>query len=234
MVSILVPVYNSAKYLQQCVQSLTEQTYSDLQIVLIDDGSTDESWAIMRELASSDKRIEVYSQPNMGVAATRNHLLDKIRGDFVLFVDSDDWIDNNTIEILLNKQQEGDYDIVGFQMKGTLVADENQYNQEQIIKLFLEHIVFTGSLCNKFVKSHLYDNLKLDENVAYGEDALLMWQVIQKINKVATIKKQLYHYRINQQSISHQHFNGRKCTKIYYILFLISFRRNSEQNEKVL
>ena len=212
MVSILVPVYNSAKYLQQCVQSLTEQTYSDLQIVLIDDGSTDESWAIMRELASSDKRIEVYSQPNMGVAATRNHLLDKIRGDFVLFVDSDDWIDNNTIEILLNKQQEGDYDIVGFQMKGTLVADENQYNQEQIIRLFLEHIVFTGSLCNKFVKSHLYDNLKLDENVAYGEDALLMWQVIQKINKVATIKKQLYHYRINQQSISHQHFNGRKCT----------------------
>ena len=59
MVSILVPVYNSAKYLQQCVQSLTEQTYSDLQIVLIDDGSTDESWAIMRERASSDKRIEV-------------------------------------------------------------------------------------------------------------------------------------------------------------------------------
>ena len=169
MVSILVPVYNSAKYLQQCVQSLTEQTYSDLQIVLIDDGSTDESWAIMRELASSDKRIEVYSQPNMGVAATRNHLLDKIRGDFVLFVDSDDWIDNNTIEILLNKQQEGDYDIVGFQMKGTLVADENQYNQEQIIKLFLEHIVFTGSLCNKFVKSHLYDNLKLDKLTPRGK-----------------------------------------------------------------
>ncbi len=212
MVSILVPVYNSAEYLQKCVKSLTGQTYTDLQIVLIDDGSTDESWTIMRELASTDKRIEVYSQPNMGVAATRNHLLDKIRGDFVLFVDSDDWIDNDTIEFLLNKQQEDDYDIVSFQMKGSLINEENIFNQEQIIKLFLEHIVFTGSLCNKLVKSSLYDKLRLDENVSYGEDALLMWQAIQRIKKVAILKKQLYYYRINENSLSHQKFNGKKCT----------------------
>ena len=212
MVSILVPVYNSAEYLQKCVESLTRQTYSELQIVLIDDGSTDESWTIMQELAHSDKRIEVYSQPNRGVAATRNQLLDKIRGDFVLFVDSDDWIDFNTVEVLLNKQRENDFDIVGFQIKGVLIKDENYYNQEQIIKLFLEHIVFTGSLCNKFIKSQLFTGLRIDENVSYGEDALLVWQVIQRVKRVATIKKQLYYYRINKQSLSHQKFNGRKCT----------------------
>ena len=93
MVSILVPVYNSAPYLRKCVGSITGQTYTDLQIVLINDGSTDDSWDIMQELARQDKRIEIYSQPNCGVAATRNRLLDKVRGDFVLFVDSDDWIE---------------------------------------------------------------------------------------------------------------------------------------------
>ena len=104
MVSILVPVYNASQYLRECVASLTGQTYTDLQIVLINDGSTDDSWDIMQELARNDKRLEVYSQPNCGVAATRNHLLDKARGDFVLFVDSDDWIELDTVEILMNKQ----------------------------------------------------------------------------------------------------------------------------------
>ena len=212
MVSILVPVYNTAKYLQKCVDSLTGQTYSDLQIVLIDDGSTDDSWEIMKSLAKTDKRIEVYSQSNRGVAATRNQLLEKSRGDFVLFVDSDDWIDLNTIEILLKKQQEDDYDIVVFQMKGSFIHDENHYNQDQIIKLFLEHIVFTGSLCNKLVRGCLYDKIRIDENVSYGEDALLMWQVLLSVKNVATIDKQLYYYRINEQSISHQVFNGNKCT----------------------
>ena len=87
MVTILVPVYNTAPYLRECVDSITGQTYTDLQIVLINDGSNDDSWTIMRELAREDKRVEIYSQPNCGVATTRNHLLDKVRGDFVLFVD---------------------------------------------------------------------------------------------------------------------------------------------------
>ena len=84
MVSILVPVYNSAPFLRECVASLVGQTYTDLQIVMIDDGSTDDSLDIMRELAHQDKRIEIYNKPNGGVASTRNQLLDKVRGDCVL------------------------------------------------------------------------------------------------------------------------------------------------------
>ena len=101
LVSILVPVYNVEAYLPQCLDSLVGQTYPHLQIVLIDDGSTDGSWRVMQEYASRDERIEIYHQENQGVGATRNHLLEKIKGDYVLFVDSDDWVEENHIETLL-------------------------------------------------------------------------------------------------------------------------------------
>ena len=211
MVSILVPVYNAAPYLKECVMSLTGQTYQDLQIVLINDGSTDESWAILQELARQDKRLEIYTQPNCGVATTRNQLLNKARGEFVLFVDSDDWIELNTIETLLNEQQKGDYDVVSFQISKMLLQDRD-YTQDQIIKLFLEHITFRGSLCDKLVKRELFDSLQTDPTVYYGEDALLVWQVLQRVKKVRVIGKVLYHYRVNVNSLSRQHFNGKKFT----------------------
>lgn len=212
MVSILVPVYNASEYLRECVDSLIGQTYTDLQIILIDDGSTDDSWTQLQQMAQEDSRLEVYSQPNCGVAATRNRLLERVRGDFVLFVDSDDWIEPNTIEVLLQEQQRGNFDIVEFQLVGSLINDKNCYDQEQSIQLFLEHIVLSGSLCNKLVKSQMYAGLRLDEDVSYGEDALLVWQVLQRVTKISILNNHLYHYRINEESISRQSFNGKKCS----------------------
>ena len=211
MVSILVPVYNAAPYLRECVESITGQTYADLQIVLINDGSTDDSWKIMKELASKDKRIEIYSQHNNGVATTRNRLLSKVRGDFVLFVDSDDWIELNTIELLLQEQEKEDYDIVAFQLTSPKPNDEH-YSQKEVVKKFLEHSVFRGSLCDKLVKADLYKDLEIDQTVSYGEDAMLMWLVLQRVKKVRVIGKVLYHYRVNNDSLSHQQFNGKKFT----------------------
>lgn len=211
MVSILVPVYNAAPYLRECVGSLTGQTYTDLQIVLINDGSTDNSLAIMEELAQEDKRIEIYSQPNSGVAATRNHLLDKVRGDFVLFVDSDDWIKLDTIESLLNEQKKADYDVVSFQLATPRDYDE-PLTQEEVVKRFLEHHVFRGSLCDKLVKAKLYEGLKIDQTVSFGEDAMLIWQVLQRATSVCVMGRAFYYYRINEASLSRQPFNGKKFT----------------------
>lgn len=211
MVSILVPVYNAAPYLRQCIESITGQTYTDLQVVLIDDGSTDGSWDILQELAKKDRRLEIYSQPNCGVAATRNRLLDKVRGDFVLFVDSDDWIEPNTVETLLREQEKEDYDMVAFQLSTPLPQD-SQYTQEQAVAKFLEHITFRGSLCDKLIKSSLFEGLKTDSAVSYGEDALMVWQVLQRVSSVLVLGKVLYHYRVNEDSLSRQRFNGKKFT----------------------
>lgn len=211
MVSILVPVYNAAPYLRECVDSLTGQSYSDLQIVMINDGSTDDSWAIMKELAAKDSRIEIYTQPNCGVAATRNSLLDKVKGDFVLFVDSDDWIKLDTIETLIREQEKADYDIVMFRLAGPPRANEC-YDQDKVIKKFLEHTTFRGSLCDKLVKSSLYKGLRIDESVSYGEDTLLVWQVLQRVSSVSSLNNELYYYRVNENSLSRQHFNGMKLS----------------------
>lgn len=213
MVSILVPVYNSAPFLRECVASLVGQTYTDLQIVMIDDGSTDESLDIMRELAHQDKRIEIYSKPNGGVASTRNQLLGKVRGDWVLFVDSDDWIDLNTVEVLLKEQAERDHDIVCYKLKGTSSERKVYYNQEQAIRHFLEHTFFRGSLCDKLIRSSLFDKLQFDENVSYGEDALMVWNVLQRVKGVCLLDKAMYHYRANSNSLSRQTFNGKKFTE---------------------
>lgn len=211
MVSILVPVYNSSRYLQDCVASLTGQTYTDLQIVLINDGSTDDSWEVLQELAQQDPRLEIYSQSNCGVAATRNRLLDKARGDFVLFVDSDDWIELDAVDILMKEQQKEDYDIVMYQLLKSQPC-YCQYSREQAIKNFLEHTVFRGSLCDKLIKRSLFEGLLIDETVCYGEDALLVWLVLQRIHRMLVIGNMLYHYQVNDNSLSRQCFNGKKFT----------------------
>ena len=210
MVSILVPVYNAAPYLGECVASLTRQTYTDLQIVLINDGSTDNSMDVLKELSRNDGRIEVYSQPNRGVATTRSHLLDKAKGDFVLFVDSDDWIELDTVQRLVDEQARGDYDIVSFQMNTPAVDDDRQSDRTSVVQLFLEHVTFRGSLCDKLIRRELFKGVEIDQTVSYGEDAFIVWQVLLKARRVSVLKDVFYHYTVNENSLSRQRFNGKK------------------------
>ncbi len=207
LVSILVPVYNAADFLRVCVQSITAQTYTNLQIVLINDGSTDGSWELMKELARDDRRIEVYSQSNNGVAATRNGLLSKAIGDWVLFVDSDDTIAPDTVKILLQEQEKTGADMIVFNQRVARV-----YDKETVIREFLRHRGFRGMLWNKLLKREHLEGLEFDRSVSFGEDALMVWQVLQRVNHVVAINKRLYHYSPNATSLSLQRFNGKKFT----------------------
>lgn len=210
LVSILSPCYNVEKYLPKCLDTIIGQTYSNLQIVLIDDGSKDGTWEIMQEYAAKDSRIEVYHQDNKGVATTRNNLLDKVKGDFVLFVDSDDWVELTMVESLLGIQKQSDADIVVCDMvKNDNTSDLSDksyisYNKEQIVKAFLEHKWLNGSLCNKLVKTSLLYNERFRCGISYGEDALFSWHLLQHVMSVVVCKLQLYHYRMNDASLSHQ------------------------------
>lgn len=210
LVSILSPCYNVEKYLPKCLDTIIGQTYSNLQIVLIDDGSKDGTWEIMQEYAAKDSRIEVYHQDNKGVATTRNNLLDKVKGDFVLFVDSDDWVELTMVESLLGIQKQSDADIVACDMvKNDNTSDLSDksyisYNKEQIVKAFLEHKWLNGSLWNKLVKTSLLHNERFHCGISYGEDALFCWHLLQHVMSVVVCKQQLYHYRMNDASLSHQ------------------------------
>ena len=217
LVSILVPVYNVESYLSQCLDSLINQTYNNLQIVLIDDGSKDNSWSIMQDYATKDNRIEIYHQENVGVATTRNNLLEKIKGEYVLFVDSDDWIELDMVEFLINKVKETKSDVVtcGNVINDTPVSSEYNHKillRNEAIERFLYHIEFRGSLWNKLVKTSLFHNCKFHCGISLGEDALFCWHFLQYADKVLFTDRQLYHYRMNKDSICHSSFGPKKLS----------------------
>lgn len=216
LVTILSPCYNVGQFLPNYFDTVLRQTYANLQVVLIDDGSKDNTRAVMQEYADKDSRVEVYHQENQGVSATRNNLLDKVKGDYVLFVDSDDWIELDMVENLVGVALEYSSKFVMCDR----VTNDNKpkddaleikiLSQEQAVHDFLRHEYFIGSLCNKLLSSRLFHNERFHCGISYGEDALFCWRVLQKVDKVVVTDRQLYHYRMNDGSISHETFGPKK------------------------
>ena len=214
-VSILSPCYNVEAFLPQCIDSIIKQTYTNLQIVLIDDGSNDDTWSVMQHYAANDTRIEIYHQHNQGVASTRNHLLEKVNGDYVLFVYSDDWIEPDMVSFLVGKAMAGEADIVVCGMVKNDDTPKVQYTEEVLdqdttVKKFLFHKELSGSLWNKLIKTSLLHGLRFDRRISYGEDALFCWHVLQQAHVIVFTDRQLYHYRMNENSLSHLNWTPEK------------------------
>lgn len=217
-VSILIPAYNAAAFLPKCLDSVLNQTYQDLQVVIVDDGSKDKTLEVCHKYAEKDSRIEVYHQVNQGVAATRNHLLEKVKGDYVLFVDADDWIELDMVEYLVSLATELDAEMV---MCDRVINDAKPsviepkisiLPQEEAIRDFIHHDYFVGALWNKLFKKSVVEGLSFHKDICYGEDALFTWDVLQRVKNVVASDKQLYHYYMNEESISHQSFGEKKLT----------------------
>ncbi len=215
LISILLPVYNTSAYLPQCLDSVFAQTYTNLQVVLVDDGSKDNSLKICQQYAAKDPRIEVYHQENHGVATTRNHLLEKVKGDYVLFVDSDDWIEPDMVEFLVGKALTNNIEMVVCGNVNNDTPPASEYNEElwsqdKAVKEFLRHVSINGSLWNKLTKVSLLHNVKFHCGISYGEDALFCWDLLQNAKSILVTNKQLYHYRMNENSLSHASWSPSK------------------------
>lgn len=223
VVSILIPVYNSGEYLKQCLNSVVNQTYQHLQVVVVDDGSKDNSLEIALSFAKEYSFVEVYHQENLGVATARNKLISLAKGDLVLFVDSDDWIEADMIEKMFSALDTSQADIVvcGY------IKDFGSYSSvcpvvtnefiisgaENVIKSLLFHKELNGSLWNKLVPRKFYEGLSFRKDIWYGEDCLFFWQALNKgVHKIYFLKDCYYHYRMNENSISHESFNYKKMS----------------------
>lgn len=216
-VDVLIPVYNAEPYLKQCLDSIVSQDYDNIRVVIINDGSKDNSWNICQDYDSKYSFIEAYTQTNAGVAETRNRLLNRITGEYFLFVDADDWIEPNMISYLVDTIDRNNIDIAVCKT----YKDSNksqQYNglkiwdKEVAIEKFLYHIEINGSLWNKLIKTSLVKDTRFDPEISYGEDALFIWQLIQRVERIGISNNPLYHYRININSISHQKFDSKKIS----------------------
>ena len=223
-ISIIVPVYNVEKYINKCLDSIINQTYKNLEILFIDDGSTDNSGKICDEYAKKDKRIKVFHQPNSGVSAARNKGLDNITGDYVMFVDPDDWIELNTCEILLNEITKENNDILIFNFyknykNGQQVKnfkydyDNNTSNLSQKIQAKILapsfdipsfNIKYIGFTWNKLISAKIIENQRflLENKQAIFEDGLFYYKMLEKINNIKICNYYLYHYRLLDNSLT--------------------------------
>lgn len=200
LVSVIVPVYNVAPYLEQCLDSIVNQTYRNLEIILVDDGSTDESGAICDRYAEQDGRIQVVHKENGGQSSARNVALDMMTGEWVLFVDSDDWIELNTLELLFEQKDER-ADLVEFGWN-FIYRDSNKVflNEACVmagidaLKLLVHTDIYMGLMANKLFKASYLQKSRFISG-RYYEDTPFIIEQLYKIKTYQYIAEPLYNYR---------------------------------------
>ena len=224
LVSVIVPIFNMEEHLDRCLESILGQTYRNIEILLIDDGSTDSSLEIMIRYAGQDPRIRVFHKENGGVSSARNMGLEEMRGAYCTFVDPDDYIAKVYVEWLLAgiKEHDADLSICGFCTvapgKGASFPDNNSH--PSIIDVPISEYTFWNkkyrsvpcvSVCACYEKK-LVENLRFDEAIYIGEDTLFFTSCIMQSKKCVRVVEGLYAYVQYSHSASHQGFSPKKWT----------------------
>lgn len=202
LISVLVPVYNTSKYLDRCMKSLLNQTYKDLEIVVINDGSTDDSLSKLEQYAKKDSRVKVYSYENAGISKTRNRALEQAHGEYITFVDSDDFIDHRMIEKLYQAAIKRDLDVVQcnfvmdygpipFYRKPTFRKD---FSTLEAMKMLAKEFYLNNYPWGKLYKRECFDGVHFPENMKGFEDTCTIFKAIAKAKRVGTIPNRYYHY----------------------------------------
>lgn len=215
LISVIVPVYNVALYLEKCVNSIIAQTYNNLEILLVDDGSTDGSGDICNRFAEQDSRIVVLHQKNKGLSAARNVGLSASSGSLVSFVDSDDYLEATMLETLHSALSDNNAEMSMCSFKYVNLLKDKEYDKQSPIideildgktvlleKFFGRNQIYWCVVFNKLYKRYLFDNISFPEGY-YIEDLFVMPKLIGLCNRIACIRTQLYNYVQREGSILH-------------------------------
>lgn len=224
-VSIIVPVYNVEKYIDKCINSIIVQTYSNLEIILVDDGSPDACPQICDKWEKMDERIKVIHQENLGVSAARNKALSQMTGDYILFVDSDDWIAENMVETLVDKIEESteidavfcgyiEIDEKGNRLRSVEPKYKCDVDRDKGVGLiFGEYgtVLWNKMFCAKLLRP---DSV-FDLGLKIGEDELWMINVLKNARKICLISEPLYYYRRRLEGASNDYtLNSKRLSEI--------------------
>ena len=223
LVSIIIPLYNCEKYIEKCLNSLIKQTYRNIEIIVVDDGSKDSSLSVCKELSKKDKRIKVFPKKNGGVSSARNYGISKANGYYLCFVDADDWVDEKYCESLVTGYDKNiDLSVVGIgasnrkniEVEETKIINKN----EAFVKMFNDNNFF-GYPVNKLYLKSIVDSIgkkPFDENIYYCEDTLFNAKYLEKCKKnIYFNTKKMYTYFIRDDSAT----NIRKLTEKNYTVF---------------
>lgn len=208
-VSIIIPVYRVEQYLHNCVNSVLSQTYSNLEIILIDDGSPDKCGEICDEYAKNDKRIKVIHKENGGLSSARNAALDMPpKGDFITFLDSDDFWHPDYLSTMVDLQQKNEADIVQCDFVRGDATTFPLLNEEVKIDVLDNHEIFIKEkakiiMCGKLFKKSLFDGIRMPVGL-YNEDDWTSWKLYYRAKTIVVTNQALYYYTINPSSIMGQ------------------------------
>lgn len=214
-VSIIIPIYNAEKYIKKCLNSVINQTYKNIEILFVDDGSKDKSLEIVKKV--EDKRIKTIVQQNKGAYLARKTGYEKSQGDYITFIDADDWIDDDYIEILVKKAEETCADIVRMSYTKNFV-EQNRYKKENF-PYAEDHLIikknFYNELYSKLINTYFYNSMccqlinkkiiKFNDNsnnIVMGEDLLFNLSLIDNAKKIYVLNENKYHYRYNSGSVT--------------------------------
>lgn len=229
LISIIIPVYNTEKYLEKCVNSIIDQTYNNIEIILVDDGSTDNSPYICDKLNNKNNNIKVFHKKNEGVSKARNYGIEKANGTYLLFVDSDDYIDKNMISSLYNNLIKYNADIsmcniIRINEKGKYIDCFNKnidnektnisiMNKEEFISNILDYKYYFTYATNKLIKKEIIKEIRFRENIYYNEDGVFFLDLSNAIDKAVYIGPVKYYYYLqNGTNANSQKFNERYAT----------------------
>ena len=210
LISVIVPIYNVEKYIEQCLNSLIDQTYKNIEIILIDDGSIDESGNICDVFMEKDERIRVIHKENGGVSSARNAGLDVAKGKWICFVDPDDYVERQYCYLLLEKAKEKNADIVlcGYHRVVNEKLNDINSTYKQSVYTARQYMINTlnpqtafGFCHMKLYKKECIDCIRFNESIKVGEDALFNIMVSNNISTFFFLDKMLYNYRVHSNSV---------------------------------
>lgn len=224
-ISIIVPVYNVEDYLDECIQSILKQAHWDIELLLIDDGSKDASGRICDKYGMQDDRVKVIHKENGGVSSARNNGLKLASGDYIAFVDADDYIEPDMFKTLLYLSEEHNTDI---SISTVFIRNETARNdkttvlqREDVLNTLLSmHISGEGSIpctmCDGIYRRELFDGLTFPDDIHHYEDYLMKVMVVNRANNVVSTTHPFYHYRVREDSANHVTINKKilTCLKV--------------------
>ena len=225
LISVIIPVYNVKDFLEECINSVINQSYQNLQILLIDDGSKDESGKLCDLFSKKDSRISVFHKKNGGLSDARNFGLEKAIGEYIAFVDSDDVLHVDFIKNLYLAMKNNDADIGicryqrFIQIKEKIQYKEvNEYlmNSFDVLKNILfqrDQTLFSVAACTKLYNKHIFDHIRFPVG-KLNEDVAVIIPIMKKANKIAVVDQILYNYRLNENSITTSNFSVKRMDVI--------------------
>lgn len=211
LISIVVPIYNAETFLDRCITSIIKQSYKDIEIYLIDDGSKDNSFQICQQYQKSDSRIKLIRKENGGVTSARKLGVENSIGKWIMFVDADDELYPDTIEILYSCTKTGKYDIIKGGVKAypestkwKCINQEGVYNRDEYVSATLLKNFFTGSFAHLYSKELFSsESFNFPRQITIGEDVLMNIELATRTTKVIVIKQEVYKYYMIASSTTH-------------------------------